>query len=63
MPTTTAETVNLSVLRARLPISRGERRVAVQARPSRTELNGRQNHAEVSQAELSVAPLTDGFNR
>ena len=54
----TAKNVNMSVLRARLPISRGERRVAVQASPNRTELNGRQNHAENSKAEIDVAPLT-----
>ena len=41
-------------------MSRGERRVAVQASPSGIELRGRQNGAEVSQAELPVAPLIDG---
>ena len=48
-----------SVLRVRLQISRGERRVAVQAGRSRTESNGRQNHAEVSQAEIPGVPLTE----
>ena len=51
--------MNMSVWRVRLPISRRERRVAVQASPSRNELDGRQNHAEVSQVELPVAPLTE----
>ena len=58
MPTAaTAKNIAMPVLRVRLPISRGERRVAVQASPRKTELNGRQNHAEVSQAEPPVAPL------
>ena len=48
-----------SALRARLPISRSGRRVAVQASPSRTEFDGRQNHAEVSYADLLVAFLTE----
>ena len=51
--------IAMSVLRVRLQISRGERRVAVQAGRSRTESIGRQNHAEVSQAEIPVEPLTE----
>ena len=57
VPTATAENIDLSVMRSQLPISRDERGVAVQTSPSRTGLNGRQNHAEVSHAELPVAPL------
>ena len=46
-------------VRTKLPISRGARRVAVMAIPSGTESNGRQNHADVSPAELLVSPLTE----
>ena len=35
------------------------RSVAVQAIPSRADLPGHQSHAEFSQAELPVAPLTE----
>ena len=60
MPTAaTANNTAMSALRVRLQISTCERRAAVQASPSRTELNGRQNHAEVSQDEPFVAPLTE----
>ena len=46
-------------MRAKLPISRGARGVAVKASLSRTESNGRQNYAEVSPAELLMALLTE----
>ena len=42
----TAKDIDMSVLRVRLPISRRERRDAVQGSLGRTELDCRQNHAE-----------------